>query len=91
MGRFLDAGNSEFWMSEEYKLASNSEKGLVIPSIRNKNISNRNKETQSCPFYNKFTDIFCNFFFTVYTSYLTDSYIFFILKLESRQKFCSSR
>ena len=44
MGRFLDAGNSEFWMSEEYKLASNSEKGLVIPSIRNKNISNRNKE-----------------------------------------------
>ena len=44
MGRFLDAGNSEFWMSEEYKLASNSEKGLVIPSIRNKNISNRNKD-----------------------------------------------
>ena len=44
MGRFLDAGNSEFWMSEEYKLASNSEKGLVIPSIRNKHISNRNKE-----------------------------------------------
>ena len=45
MGRFLDAGNFEFWMSEEYKLASNSEKGLVIPSIRNKNISDRNKET----------------------------------------------
>ena len=87
MGRFLDAGNFEFWMSEEYKLASNSEKGLVIPSIRNKNISDRNKETFFTTIkHNHFLftiSLLTFFFFTIDTSYLTDSYIFFTLKLES--------